>query len=452
MEEIKGKSVLIIGYGREGQSVHRYLLANFPNLKIGIADIARVKPIDKKVNLHLGKGYLKGIEKYDVVVRSPGISPGLAQLKAFAKSGRIITSATNIFFSKCPGIVIGVTGTKGKSTTSSLIADVLATNFADVRLVGNIGRPALDYLKGADNKTIFVCELSSQQLEDLRYSPFIAVVHAIYPEHLDSHRTFDRYLSAKGNIVKFQKSFDFVVFNAANKNSAQLGQASLAKKIPFARDQKYKGLCFTKGNGIFFRSDGLAKHILETDDIPLLGPGNIENVLAVICVASIFKIPSVKIKHAVKKFKGLPHRLEFVADVKGIKFYNDSQATNPMAVINALEGLSPDVDTLIIGGYDRGLDLTELGRYIALQNIQNLILFPTTGEKIWSIIASSKIKSRSFRKYKANSMERAVDFAFANTPKGKICLLSPGAASFGLFKNYEERGNLFKKLVLKYKN
>jgi len=451
MEEINGKSALIVGYGREGQSVHRFLLAHHPNLKIGIADIAKIKPIDKNVDLHLGKDYLEDIEKYDVLIRSPGISSSLPQLKNFTKAGKIVTSATNIFFSISPGVIVGVTGTKGKSTTSSLIADVLASELNDVRLVGNIGRPALDYLKGADRKTIFVCELSSQQLEDLRYSPHVAVVHAIYPEHLDSHKTFGQYLSAKSNIVKFQETGDFVIFNAGNTNSSKLGQMSLAKKIPFASDEKYKGLCFIRGDSVFLKEDHRKKHILERSDIPLLGPGNIENVLAVVCVASLFKISSAKIKQIVKKFKSLPHRLEFVANVNGIKFYNDSQATNPMAVINALEGLSPDVGTLIIGGYDRGLDLTQLGKYIALQNIQNLILFPTTGEKIWSIIASAKIKGRSFRKFKANSMQEAVDIAFANTPKGKTCLLSPGAASFGLFKNYEERGNLFREFVLSKK-
>jgi len=448
MNEINGKSAVIVGYGREGQSTHRYLMSRYPKLKIGIADGCEIEPIDPSVNLHIGSDYLDYLDVYDVIVRSPGISPNLAQIKKYKKQGKTITSAMNIFFSLYFRQIIGITGTKGKSTTSSLIADILKTTYRDVRLVGNIGKPVLDYIDGVNSQTIFVAELSSQQLWDLKYSPHVAVLLAIYPEHLDTHKTFGAYLKAKSNIVNYQSNKGFVIYNSANLSSKEIAQVSSAKKVPFSTNPKKNTFCYVKREEIVLRDNGRETYVLNKTDIPLLGPGNIENVLAAVCVASIFKVPTAKIKGAVKKFKSLPHRLEFVASVKGIKFYNDSQATNPMAVINALEALTPNVETLIVGGFDRGLDLTKMANFIAKTNVKNLILLPTTGSKIWSIVSQAKYPKNLLKKFVANSMEEAVKYAFSNTKKGKICLLSPGAASFGLFRNYEERGNLFKKIVL----
>lgn len=452
MKEVIGSSVVLLGYGREGRSAHRYLLANHPDIKIGIADQQQVEqPVQEpSVELHIGENYLNSLVQYDVVVRSPGIPATLPALQRYRESGGRVTSATNIFFSECPGTIIGITGTKGKSTTSSLIARVLEENYPDVRLVGNIGRPALDYLPGAKEDTLFVAELSSHQLEDVRYSPHIAVVLAISPEHLDYYQDFSTYVNAKKNIIRYQRSDDIVIFNPSHKTTARLVRRGRAEQLRFSLERKQDVNCYTNEGNIFVHRNGKEPgFVMTTSEIPLLGEGNIENTLAAISVGLILDIPLSKICHAVREFKPLPHRLEFVGERQGIRFYNDSLATIPEAAIHALNALGKDVETLIAGGHDRGLDFSKLGQVIGEKEIKTLILFPPTGEKIWRAVCNAILQEDLRpKKYDVSSMEEAVKIAFDHTPLGKICLLSPASASFGLFANYEDRGNAFKNLVL----
>ncbi len=410
MSEIVGLNILILGYGREGESVYNYLKNNYPNLKIKIAD-------EKN-----DKNYLKNLRDCDLVIRSPGVRVNLPQIKKYLDKGGKMTSATNIFFSICKGKTIGVTGTKGKSTTASLIYDILKRKYKDVRLVGNIGKPALDFIANSTEETIFILELSSFQLEDLRYSPNLAVILAIYPEHLDYHETFEQYLSAKTNIIKYQNENDTVIFNPKNELAKKIAYQSKAKKTPFVQK--------------------------KFDKTFLTGSGSFDNVLAAFTVGVTLAVNKDDIKAAIKKFKPLEHRLEFIGEFKGIRFYNDSLATIPEAVINAIEALEEDVETLILGGYDRGLDFSKLGKFLSKKKIKNLILFPTTGTKIWQALLNSQNSGKLLpTKYEVSSMDKAVKMAFKVTPPGKICLLSPGSSSFGLFKSYQERGNQFKKLV-----
>lgn len=447
MKEIDGNSVVILGYGREGKSVHKYLHEKYPSKRIGIADQNDViSEIEGSVTLHVGKDYLKSLSNYDIIIRSPGIPFQTPDLQESIKEGRKVTSETNIFFSECPGVVIGVTGTKGKSTTSSLIYNLLQSSYPDVRLVGNIGNPALAYLPDSNDKTLFVAELSSHQLEDFHYSPHIAVLLAIVPEHLTYHGGFSTYIDAKGNIVKHQSAEDIVVFNPANYNTEKLAEKSSGRKFKFSSHPVGGINCYVKETDIFVEST----FIMATNKIPLLGPGNIENVLAAISVGIIMGVDIEKIRKTIKEFKSLPHRLEYVGDRNGIYFYNDSLATIPEATINALEALGANVETLIAGGYDRGLDFSKLGEFLANNTaLKNLILFPTTGEKIWNAVLKTTKGVNPVVKYDVTIMEEAIDIALANTSPGKICLLSPASASFGIFRNYEERGNKFRELVTK---
>jgi len=450
MKEIKGKSVLILGYGREGKSVHKYLLENYPKLKIGIAD--KEKPEDllnQKIELYTGPKYLDSVSLFDTVVRSPGIPATAPQLVKAKKQGIHITTATNIFFSQCKGKIIGITGTKGKSTTSSLIYEILRQKYPDVRLLGNIGKPALDYLENQNKNTIFVMELSSQQLDDVRYSPHIAVILEVLSEHLDYHKSVSRYRKAKANIVYFQKENDFVVFNPRHKSTASIVKKSRGREICFTNSGAGEGFCFVKNGTIYCKIKEGEIPIVKIGEIPLLGPGNIENTQAAICVGMLLRVPLEKIRAGVKQFRPLSHRLEFVAEVKSIRFYNDSIATIPHATIHALKALGDDVQTIILGGYRRpGIDFSDLAEYLKKTKVENVILFPTTGRLIWREIKKAFFDKKLPKKYEVNSMQEAVDIAFSNTQKGKICLLSPASASFGLFRNFEERGNLFKKFVL----
>lgn len=408
---IMSDSVLILGYGREGKSVHRFFIDNFPFIKIAIADREKIKPINKHSILYSGKDYLSHAKEFTTIVRSPGVSPSDDKFVQ-------VTSSTNIFFSQANGRVVGITGTKGKSTTSSLIARILESSYSDVRLIGNIGNPSLDSLKGSSNKTIFVFELSSHQLADCRFSPSIAVVLDVVSEHLDYYKDFSSYVKAKENIVRHQKASDFVIFNKEHKISSKIAQKSTGKKLSFSQKDIHK--------------------FMNVSQISLLGKGNLENVMAAVVVGRLFGVSDREIRKAVKNFVPLEHRLEYIGEFRKVRFYNDSLATVPQATIHALEALGDDVETLIAGGFDRGIDFSKLNKFLEMSSVKNLILFPTTGKRI--------LKEKASR-FNVSTMEKAVKIAFEKTAKGKICLLSPASASFGIFKDYDERGKKFKKLV-----
>lgn len=451
MNEIPGTSALLLGYGREGQSTHRYLNTHYPEVGVGIADKRSVAPvIDSEARLHTGEDYLESVFIYDVIIRTPGIPPYIPQLQKARENGKWVTSATNIFFSECPGMIIGITGTKGKSTTSTLIAEIVQRHYHDVRVVGNIGRPTLDYLDGADNKTVFVAELSSHQLEDIRYSPHIAVVLNIVPEHLDYYRDFNEYAEAKSRIVSHQSAEDVVVFNPSHQIVEQFVNESKSQKYRFAPSADNALFCWIDNGMIYSRQKSNKPiNILKTEDVRLLGKGNLENVLAAVSVGLILEVPVEKIRKAVTEFKPLEHRLEFVGEARGIRFYNDSLATIPEATMHALEALGNDVETLIAGGFDRHLDYTQLGKFLVeTKGLKHLILFPDTGSQIWKAVLSASIGPLvSIARYDVRTMDEAVQIAFEQTHQSKICLLSPASASFNLFADYRERGDMFKKFV-----
>jgi len=450
MKEIPQSPVLILGYGREGQSVHNYLNLHHPKISLGIADQQDVSSVvNTNVNLHSGKEYLQSVFDYNVIIRSPGIPTNLPELQRARNQGKWVTSATNIFFSECPGVVIGVTGTKGKSTTTSLIAEIVRKKNEDVRLVGNIGLPALDYLDGADENTIFVMELSSHQLEDCHYSPHIAVVLDIVPEHLDYYKNFAQYAKAKGRIIANQTGDDIVIFNPNHPEVVKLVEQTQSQKMSFSSTYGPNFFCWIE-NGIVYTKGkaGKKEEILSTKSIPLLGKGNIENSLAAITAGLVLNVPIDKIQRAIYEFKPLEHRLEFVGEFRGIKFYNDSLATIPEAAIHALEALGPDVSTLIAGGYDRGLNYSSLGKIIVRSSVQNLVLFPDTGSKIADAVKTANPNSQ-INIIPVTRMKEAVNLAYELTAPGKICVMSPAAASFNLFKDYAERGRAFKECIQK---
>ncbi len=439
MKEIIGSSVLILGYGAEGQSVHCWLKKFYPRLKIGIADQNR------------DKNYLDAIKNYDTIVRSPGIPADSPALLKASIAGKQLTSATNIFFSVCPEKIIAVTGTKGKSTTASLIQTILSTAYPDVRLVGNIGNPALDYLDGADKNTLFVIELSSYQLEDIHYSPSIAVMLAIVPEHLDHHRGFKNYASAKSRIIRYQSPNDAVIFNPSHDVSAKLANQSAAKKFCFSLEPDIASFCWIERGKIYAKGkDKISKLIIPTDEIPLLGEGNLENCMAAITVGILMDVPLERIRKTITGFQPLEHRLEFVGEFRGIEFYDDSIATIPEATIHAVKALGEKVETLILGGFDRGIDYSGLGLFLRQRKeIKTLILFPDTGKKIWqAVCGATPQKKLEINMFEVSSMQEAVAIAFRQTSSGRVCLLSPASASYNLYTNFKERGNEFKRQIL----
>jgi len=395
MQNIKSP-VVIYGYGKEGKSTYNFLSKKYPEFKIYICDQNKID-----VKNYISEKELLSLE-FNTLIKAPGIPRHNKYVEKIIEKNIKVTSLTNIFFQHCNGKTIGVTGTKGKSTTSSLLSQILKTKYEDVRLVGNIGSPSLDQLETHNQETIFVIEMSSYQLEDLEQSPQIAVILEIFEEHLDYHQNFNNYKNAKLNICKSSETKIFA-HSSLKKELAQKNQIEA-----------------------FFDND-FKEHKKEN-----INPANLA---AASLVAKELKVE--KIEKAIKDYKPLEHRLELIGKHQGIIFYNDSLATIPEATIYALNTLGNNVETLIAGGKDRGVNYQNLSKYINNSNIKNLILFPDTDTKI-----ESEIK-KEMNIFKVNKMQNAVEIAFKHTSKDKICLLSPASSSLNLFKNYKDRAEQF---------
>jgi len=454
LKNLKNKNILILGFGQEGKDSYLALRKLFPEKVLGIADKLNFKDFskkvqktlksDKKLKLHFGENYLKYLKNYNLIIKTPGIpqeiaKPFLAHSTGSGQAKTKITSQTEIFLENCQGVIIGVTGTKGKGTTVSLIYKILKTGGLKVKLVGNIGKPVFQTLLKSKKNDIFVYEMSSHQLENLKKSPQIAVFLNLYPAHLDYYKNFAQYKKAKENILRYQTEKDFFIYNSDQKELREIAKLSKAKKIPITAT-KYEFITNIRKN--------------------LPGLFNIFNIASAVAVAELFNVPKNKIIEAIKEFKPLPHRLEFVGKYRGIEFYNDSLATVPQASEAALEALKDRVKTLIFGGMSvKGFKFSQVAKKILKSKIKNLILFPDTGEAVFREISKLKNKGKNLPKVffvsrqdkesslgGAASMREALKIAFRETKKG-ICLLSPGSPSFNLFRDYKERGNMFKKFV-----
>ena len=433
-ENLNNKRILILGFAREGRDNLSFLRTIFPKKKIGIADKKSMEELpktsqemiadDPHINLHLGEKYLAPISKYNVIFKTPGIP--FKELEKQLAPGTKITSQANIFLKQRRDRVIGVTGTKGKSTTSSLIYEILDNAGINVHLIGNIGKPVLSFLSEKDPDALFVYELSSHQLANIEVSPHIAVFLNIFKEHLDYYKDFNDYVRAKTKITQFQNKNDFLIFNREDKGVKKIADGSRAQKISIAQKINLP---------------------LKTEEIPLRGDFYLLNIRAAAEVGRLFNISESKIANAVKNFKPLAHRLEYVGQYQGIHFYNDSLATIPEATINAIEALNKKTQTIILGGFERKQDYKALVEKIAQSKIENIILFPSTGKRIKKLLQKTTWKGKIFE---IDNMREAIKICFQNTKSDKICLLSPAAPSFGIFKDYKERGELFKKWVKHY--
>jgi UDP-N-acetylmuramoylalanine--D-glutamate ligase len=435
----RDKKILILGLGREGFDSLSFFLSNCPGAEIGIADriesdklgpqFRDVMAKNPQIRSFLGKNYLLAINDYDIVVKSPGIPIHIAEIEQAFAQGKI-TSQTEIFFEQCPGMIIGVTGTKGKSTTSSITYEVLRAAGENVCLLGNIGTPMLSFLEGANDKSIFVCELSAHQLYNLKKSPHIAVLLNIYREHLDYYKDFDEYILAKANIAIFQAKGDILIFNSLNAEVSMIAGKSEGRKIAF---NEYSWKYPEKTN--------------------LIGSFNLENAKIAAIIGRELGISDEIINRAIAEFKPLENRLEFVGNFNGVDYYNDSLSTIQESAVAAIEGFGGRVQTLIAGGYERNQPFDKLAESILASRIKNLVLFPTTGQRIWEQIQkSAAANGKSARQaeittFFTESMEEAVLYARKKTIAGNVCLLSAASASFNNFRDYADRGNQFKACV-----
>lgn len=443
------RPVAVIGLGLEGKDLVKYLLSG--GWEVHVFDQKKESELDligidrKKVNLHLGDGYLKeDISKHETIYRSPGVYRYIKELVSAENKGSKISSAIKLFFDKCPAKIIGVTGTKGKGTTSTLIYEILKARGRDVYLAGNIGKAYLELLPKLNKQSIVVMELSSFQLIDANQSPHIAVVLNITSDHMDWHKDQKEYIEAKRNIVKYQSTSDFSIINTDYDTSRSFSDFTPAKKFFFSRHKKVKG-SYVSGGEIYLSVFGDVK-IGPVNKLLLRGEHNWENITAAICAARLAGATTSSIKRTIFKFKGLEHRLELARVVNGVSFYNDSFATGPQPTIAALSSFTEPL-TVILGGFDKGLDYRQLVEYMAkARNVRTAVLIGDLARKIETQLKKVNYKGRVISLGKP-AMRKVVEISYQNTPKGGVVVLSPAAASFDMFKDYKQRGNEFKYAV-----
>lgn len=428
--------IAIAGYGLEGESSYRYYAAD-PLNELTIVDSkqpSRDLPFGAKTIIDQDV-FSTALSDFDLVVRTASLSP-----YKIVTNGKI-WSATNEFFSKCPARIIGVTGTKGKGTIASLITRILESAGKNVWLLGNIGVAALDHLDKIKPDDFVVYELSSFQLWDLKYSPNIAVVSLIEPEHLDIHVDFDDYVNAKANIRLRQVDGDVCIYHPTNEYS---------KRVAMVNDKGISLRYATPDDGgVYYKDDAFYQFdhkICSIDALQLIGRHNIENACAAITAAKSLAIEDKYIEDGLRHFPGLPHRLEFVREINGVKYYNDSFSSSTPATVAAIRAFTqPEI--LIMGGIDRGGNFVEIADAMTEQtNIKKVIIIGEIREKLHNILALRN-PNISIELSDLKSMKDIVLLAKTYAESGDVIVLSPGCASFDMFKDFYDRGDQFRKIV-----
>jgi len=435
------KKVIILGFGREGQSTYKLIRKYLKEQQLYIADRKenfqdnyKFLKEDSNVTFISGEKYLENLEEYDIIMKTPGISfLGVDTSEYLSK----IKSQLELLLEFFNNFTIGITGTKGKSTTTSLIYQMLKDQNKKSILLGNIGVPIFDYIDTIEDDMILVLEISSHQLEYTELSPNISILLNVYEEHLDHYESFEKYAMAKCNIFKYQNKSDYFLYNYDDAILSCLVKNTNGITYEVSFEGKAKSDIFFKEDKIYFKDKAIYDDKIEKRN--LVGNYNLNNIMFVLGVSEILKLDLNKSIKSINNFKTLEHRLELVGVYNNISYYDNCIGTVPMATIEAVKALG-DVDTLIIGGMDRGTDYSEFIKFLNDSDITNIICMPKTGHDI-----AKKLKEE--KSYIVKTMEEAVDVAKRVTKSGKSCLLSPAAASFGFFKNFEEKGNLYKKLV-----
>lgn len=456
LEEIKNrfqdKRILILGFGREGISSYRFFRELFPGKQIGIADqnevsVKNIPEIDKNlVDFYSGESFLDQANSYDVILKSPGISIKSIENKLDISK---LDSQANLFLQYFGKQTIGITGTKGKSTTTFLTYETLKNTFHDrVLLAGNMGIPFFDILKSINDDSLIVCEFSSHQLQQVKYSPHISILLNIFQEHLDHYHSYEEYIDSKFNIANFQQQDDYFIYCQDHQLvSERVSQNPFrSQTFSYSVQNPVSNGCFLENNAIIFETPA-GKEEIHNLRQPLLLKGlhNLGNALAVTVVAKILGIENTKISESLTSFRGLPHRLEYVGTIDGISFYNDSISTISEAAMVAINSLE-HVSTLILGGFDRGIDYAGLAAFLHKSKLKNIAFTGSAGERIKAEMEKIGTIKQVF--IVENDYQKIIDWCFQVTSQNETCLLSPAAASFDQFKNFEERGDFFRKMVL----
>ena len=450
-EKFKGKRIAVLGFGMEGKSALEFVLNYEPAFVTVFDEKERSHFDDKEIREFEAKGIEFCLEPfldfsgYNLIIRSPGISLHVPALEKALREGIEVSSATKIFFDYCEGLVVGITGTKGKGTTAALLFEIFRADGKEAFLGGNIGVPLLSFLPRLTPESVSICELSSFQLIDLEKSPQIAIVLMVTSEHLNYHEDEDEYAKSKANIARFQKKEELLIVNSDYPRSREIAALSTAKKLSVSRRGEVGDGTYVLGQEIIFAEKGERKDSFPVPEVALPGAHNLENVCAAITAAKALSLGHESILRALRSFRGLPHRLEFVREARGVKYYNDSISTTPESAIAAAKAF-PEPKILILGGSSKSADFSELASAIASDaSVKTVIGIGAEWPRIKSALLQEGAKQEILEGF--TSMQEAVSAAASAALPGIIVILSPACASFGMFKNYKDRGEQFKKAV-----
>ena len=453
-EFLKTKKVGLIGFGISHINLVKLFLKK--GISVTVFDKRTKKDIgyeynnmvENNITFCLGKDYLYNLSSMDIIFRTPGMDyddPVISKLRAM---GKVITSEMEVFFDICPCKIYGITGSDGKTTTTTIISEFLKKQGHKVHLGGNIGTALLPIIDDINLDDICVVELSSFQLISMRKSPDISVITNLSPNHLDVHKTMDRYIASKMNILLHQNAFSKAILNLDSVNRYNLLNLVRGNCLIFGKESSIKNGCYLDNNGdIHFVSNENKENLFNKSQIKVPGNHNVQNYLA--AIAAVYQDVDLKnIKLVVENFRGVEHRLEFIRNFNDIKWYNDSIATTPTRTIAGLDSFDQKL-IIIAGGYDKNISFDPLASKIS-EKVKVLILMGNTGNKIAKSLESYEFYNPELTKIiYVTSMENAVNMAKDIAEKGDIVCLSPASASFDMYNNFEERGNHFKKLVNK---
>ena len=449
---IKYRKIAVIGLGVSNIPLLDYL--HEKKAKVTVFDQRTIDNISKDVmdkitsysfEFSLGENYLEKLKGFDLIFRSPSCLPTTKELKKEEERGAIVTTEIEMLIKMCPAKVIGVTGSDGKTTTTSLINAILKHAGYKTWLGGNIGIPLFTKLNEIEKEDIVVLELSSFQLMGMEISPSISVITNITPNHLNIHKDYEEYIEAKKNIFKYQNENGILVLNYDNEITRKCKPEANSKVIYFSSKEKLNDGYIVDGNIIKECENKLRKHILNTKEIKLRGTHNFENICAALAATRELVDEKTAVE-AIKEFNSVEHRLEFVREINGVKWYNDSASSSPSRTIAGLNAYDEEI-VLIAGGYDKNLDYDILGKYI-VKKVKALVLIGNTAKKI--LDATTKEMEKQGVELPicfCQTLEDAVKAAKQVAKENQVVLFSPASASFDMFKNFADRGNQFKKLV-----
>ena len=444
--ELNGKRVLVVGLGRSGVASALFLQSRGARVTVSDAksqdQLREQLPalLDAGIAVETGAHGERTFRNQDLIVVSPGVPVDAEPLVQARALGQPVIGEIELASQFLPGPIVAITGSNGKTTTTTLIGEIIAASGFKTLVGGNIGTAAISLAGQATSETVIVLEVSSFQLETIRtFRPKVAVVLNITPDHLDRHGTFAAYVDAKARIFENQQAEDFAVLNADDPTCVEIATRSRAQVFWFSRKREVQAGAFVRDGHVVFQGHGSAQTVLAVSEIPLKGSHNLENVLAAVCAAVLMGCAPEKVRSAITNFKAVEHRLEYVATIGGVEYYNDSKATNVDATMKALQSFPANIH-LILGGKDKGSDYTVLNNLLR-ERVKSVYTIGAAAEKIQSHIkGTTQIVS-------SGTIESAIKQASSTAKPGDVVLLAPACASFDQFQNYEQRGRVFKELV-----